>query len=481
MQHNEDDIDVLDNTTDLQEIDLKEEFVEYNDSIEDNNNTTTPITTQQEVFLFGLSKYHLLVLTSAWLGWSFDIYDGVIFSYAAPLCVPMLLGYTGEERNSAEAKEAVALWTAILTSILLIGWAIGGIVFGVLTDKLGRSRTMMITILCYSIATGACAFSFHISFLAVFRFISALGIGGEWASGASLVAEVMPSDKRVIGGIVMYTAAPFGSLLAYFVTFLLTSSYTNVLPDWISWRIVFATAVIPSLVGVLIRFGLKEPESWNNRKENGSWRDLFGKDLWWNTLSSLCLVVFSLIAWYVTTSFIPITGIFLAKQYVTRNLLSMESLKKTQDIFIAIGVCSFNVGGLLGTFLSYPLSQKLGRVWTFRIYFFFSALFLATYAIPLPEIVRLLMLFPCGIFMFGIFAVYTFYLPEVFPTFVRGTGCGFSYNAGRVITAIFPFISGVLVSRGVSPIYVLLGVSIFPVIGFLFSWLRLIETRDVVI
>jgi MFS family permease len=155
--------------------------------LQDSNNTQTNIEPeiQPPKLYFGLSKYHYLILISAWLGWTFDIYDGVIFSYAAPICIPQLLGIT--DRDLPEAKQGVALWTAILTSILLIGWAIGGVFFGVLTDKLGRSKTMLITIVLYSIATATCAFSFHIAWLAVFRFLSALGIGGEWAAASSLM------------------------------------------------------------------------------------------------------------------------------------------------------------------------------------------------------------------------------------------------------------------------------------------------------
>ena len=383
---------------------------------------------EEKPFLFGLSRYHLMVLISAWLGWSFDIYDGVIFGYAAPVCVPMLLGYSAEQRDDTHVKEAVALWTAILTSILLVGWAVGGIAFGILTDRLGRSRTMMLTIFCYSISTGACAFSFHIAFLAVFRFISALGIGGEWASGSSLIAEALPHDKRVMGGVLMYTAAPAGSLLAYFVTFMLTSSYTSFMPEWLAWRVVFGTAVIPSLLGIVIRFGLKEPESWTEQKESGTILDLFSKDLWWKTVSSFLIVVFALVAWFSVSSFIPVIGIYLAKQYVTRTNSPQSILKRTQDIYITVGVCAYNVGGLIGTFLTYPIAQRLGRVWLFRIYFFCSAICLFMYAVPIPEIGKMVLFFPSGVFLFGIFAAFVFYLPELFPTKVRGTGCGFSYN-----------------------------------------------------
>ncbi len=455
-------------------------------------------TQHMDTLIFGLSKYHILVLISTWLGWSFDIYDGVIFSYAAPVCVPMLLGYSIEQRDEPKVKQAVALWTAILTAILLIGWAVGGIVFGIITDRLGRSRAMMLTILCYSIATSACAFSFHIAFLGVFRFLSALGIGGEWAAGSSLIAEALPHDKRVIGGVFMYTAAPVGAILAYGVTFLLTSSYTSVIPAWLGWRIVFATGVIPSLLGVFIRHGLKEPDSWKNsvnqRSESSegggaSYRlstfgELFSADLRWKTVSSLLLVIFALIPWYSGSSFISVTAIYLAKEKATASHMSDTQLDNLKDWYMTIGVLAFNIGGLLGTVACYPIAQRLGRVWLFRIYFFFSALFMIiAFSVPMPGVLRLCMFFPVGIFVFGIFAAFTFYLPELFPTAIRGTGCGFSYNTGRLITAAFPFVAGVLLSNGVSPVHVLLGVGGFPCLAFLLSCIprALEETKHVII
>jgi MFS family permease len=118
------------------------------------------------------------------MGWGFDLFDSLLFTYAAPACVPYLLGL---DANDPESPKLVALWTAILTSVLLVGWAIGGALFGVICDRIGRAKTMFITIVVYSVATAMCALSWSIWWLAFFRFVSALGIGGEWASGASLV------------------------------------------------------------------------------------------------------------------------------------------------------------------------------------------------------------------------------------------------------------------------------------------------------
>src|SRR5262249_10343678 len=152
-----------------------------------------------------------LVLFAAWLGWGFDVFDGLLFNNVAPICVPNLLGL---DPKSPEALAATRDWTANLTSLLLLGWAAGGILFGQITDRLRRTRPLLRTMTTYALATAACALSPNLYVLAIFRIISAFGIGGEWAAGASLVAETMPEDKRALSGALLYTSAPAGILLA---------------------------------------------------------------------------------------------------------------------------------------------------------------------------------------------------------------------------------------------------------------------------
>jgi MFS family permease len=135
-------------------------------------------------------------------------------STVAPNCVPTLLGL---EIGSAAAKQATLYWTGLLTSLLLIGWACGGVLFGMIADRIGRTRTLMLTMLLYALGTAACAAAPNILWLAVFRLVASLGIGGEWAAGASMVAEVVPEEKRVEAGALLYTAAPLGLFLATFV------------------------------------------------------------------------------------------------------------------------------------------------------------------------------------------------------------------------------------------------------------------------
>src|SRR5437868_713092 len=161
--------------------------------------------------LLDMNAYQWTVLLAAWLGWGFDIFDGLLFNYVAPNCVPTLLGL---KIGSAAARAATLYYNGIVTSVLLIGWAVGGILFGRICDRIGRTRTLLLTMAMYAVGTSLCALAPNIGFLILFRIIASLGIGGEWAAGASMVAEVVPERRRVEAGALLYTSAPMGLFLA---------------------------------------------------------------------------------------------------------------------------------------------------------------------------------------------------------------------------------------------------------------------------
>jgi MFS family permease len=184
-----------------------------------------------------MTRYQWVVFFAAWLGWGFDVFDGLLFNFVAPICVPRLLGI---DPVDPRGPARVAATTGAITAALLIGWATGGVLFGLLADRLGRARTLMVTMLTYAIATAACAFATDVWSLAAFRLVASLGIGREWAAGASLVAEVVPERRRVAAGALLYTSAPLGILLAGFVNDLFTKRIAVVArdPD-LAWRAVF--------------------------------------------------------------------------------------------------------------------------------------------------------------------------------------------------------------------------------------------------
>jgi MFS family permease len=182
-----------------------------------------------------LSPYQRYVVLCAWVGIGFDLMDSVLFNFVAPIAIPDLLGLAP---TSPEARAQTAFYSGLLTSVMLLGWALGGIAFGRVSDLLGRARTVVFTMLLFSLGTGACALAPNLTALLVFRFITAVGIGGEWAAGATLVAESVPESRRVQMGTVLFTAPPFFVFLAIGVSRLFTLELASVASNpSLSWRL----------------------------------------------------------------------------------------------------------------------------------------------------------------------------------------------------------------------------------------------------
>jgi len=427
--------------------------------------------------MLGMNRYQWTVLFAAWLGWGFDIFDSLLFNYVAPNCVPTLLGLP---IGSPEAKQATLYWTGILTSVLLLGWAAGGIIFGWVCDRIGRTRTLLLTMLMYALGTAACAFADNIWMLLAFRIVASLGIGGEWAAGASMVAEVVPEDKRVEAGALLYTAAPFGLFLATFVNFQVAGNWMASSPET-SWRYVFLFGLIPAAVAFLVRLFLKEPERWTQASANTApprIAELFTPEVRRYTISGFLMALVALITWWSCNAFIPVVSSGLAQAEAALRGLDKAGTLALVENWKLTATAAFNLGGLIGTLLTIPAAKLLGRRAMFGIYFATSALAIfATFGLDLPGETRLYMYFAIGLTVFGIFGSFTYYLPELFPTRLRGTGAGFCYNAGRVFAAVGPFLVGIIAARGVdAAVGVLFWVGVVPLAALLMMpWV--VETK----
>ncbi|MEO6654662.1 MAG: MFS transporter [Pyrinomonadaceae bacterium] len=432
--------------------------------------------------LLDMNGYQWTVLFAAWLGWGFDIFDSLLMNYVAPTAVPTLLGIA---IGTPEAQSATLRWTGILTSILLVGWCVGGIIFGKLCDRIGRTKTLLLTMLLYSIGTAACAFAPNIWVLIACRIVSSLGIGGEWAAGAAMVAEVVPEKRRVEAGALLYTAAPAGLFLATLVTYQVTGVYFT--DPSVSWRYVFLFGLIPAAVAFMVRLFIKEPERWKKvaHEHRAKISELFSPQYRALTISGFCVAVTALITWWSGNAFVPVVAKGLAQREWTAltnagatNLPSMEIMGQ-QWIRTATNI--FNLGGLIGTLLIIPAAKLLGRKRMFFVYFLGSAISLmAAFGLNLEPYTRLYMYFAIGLTTYGIFGSFTFYLPELFPTRLRGTGSGFTYNIGRLVAAFGPFLVGSIAAVGAnaldSAMYVLFWVGIVPIVG-IFLLPFVIETK----
>ena len=424
---------------------------------------------------WGMTGYQWAVVFAAWLGWGFDIIDALLFNYVAKNCIPSLLHLP---LKSPEALAQTTHYTGLLTSILLLGWAAGGIFFGWLADKIGRTRTLLLTIVLYSIGTAMCALAPNIGFLIFCRILSSLGIGGEWAAGAAMVAEVVPLKRRVEAGALLYTSAPFGLMCAALINKFVAGWWLADHPD-ISWRVVFLFGLLPALAAAFMRLFLKEPEVFQEQGvRKPSLRELFSPELWPLTRSGVLMAVTALLGWWTLSAFMPALAGGLATQQALKMGLDSETSGRLVADWMLNATTYFSVGGFLGTMLTVPLANSLGRRPMFVCYFCGSALaIMATFGLPLSPETQILMQGFIGLTVFGVFGSFTYYLPELFPTRLRATGSGFCYNIGRVVTAFGPMLVGHVARGGLENVQrVLFWVFLVPVFGVLVQpWI--IETK----
>lgn len=430
--------------------------------------------------MLGLSRYQWLVIAAAWLGWGFDVFDALLFNFVAPNCIPTLLGLTP---GTPEARAPTVYWTGVMTSMLLVGWAIGGVLFGMLADRWGRQRTLLATILVYSVGTGLCAFAADLWQLIAFRAVASLGIGGEWAVGAVLVAEAVPESKRVEAGALMQTASPIGLALASFANYQVAGVWFAGSPE-VSWRYVFLCGLVPAAAALFVRLFLRESERFQAARAAAPPASLLGlvaKDVRARTASGLATAVVALLTWWSCNAFLPILAAGLAQEHAGALSLDAGATRLLAESWKVSAANWFNVGGLIGTFLTIPLARRFSRRSLFAVYFAMSlGAILTVFGVDLDPLTRLRAFCAIGVSVYGIFGVFAFYLPELFPTRLRATGSGLCYNLGRVIAATGPFIVGAVSARagGSSAVLsdTLLWVGLIPLFGLLAARF-IVETR----
>ncbi len=376
----------------------------------------------------GLSRYQRLVLLVAWLGWIFDSMDATIYNLVLTPALRELLGNRATPEN-------IGWYGGIILAIFLVGWAVGGILFGVLADYLGRARTLVITILIYAIFTGMAAFSHSWWELAIYRFLTAFGIGGEWASGATLVAEVLPESWRVKGAGVLQSAWGAGYFVAAGVYLLLSGR---------SWRVMFLVGLVPALVGLYARLKVHEPERWKADKPSAGDRltlwELFVPARRRDTIVGSALAFVAVFGLWGATNWTP----SLVREMFDSSRLAAAGIAR----MVSYAVMSLNAGAIAGYFAFPPLAERIGRRPAFACMMAGAAVTLPVmFLVPRSYATVLAMLPVLGFFTNGIFSGFPVYLPELFPTRIRATGAGFCFNSGRLLAASGPFLTGYLVTQ----------------------------------
>ena len=229
-----------------------------------------------------LNRYHWFVLVVAALGWLFDTMDQQLFNLAR---VPAMRELLAPAPGVSPAQTDIDFYGGISTSIFLIGWATGGLGFGIMGDRVGRAKTMLLTILLYSLFTGLSALSWDPWSFAIFRFLTGLGVGGEFAVGVALVAEVMPVRARPFALGLLQALSAVGNISAAMISLVLSDLEERGAVGS-AWRIMFVIGAVPALLAILIRRRLKEPEQWQAasgdelKKKLGSYGELFHHPVW---------------------------------------------------------------------------------------------------------------------------------------------------------------------------------------------------------
>jgi MFS family permease len=431
--------------------------------------------------LLGLTGYHWIVLLAAWFGWGFDVFDALLFNFVAPNAVPTLLRIP---LGTPEARQATVFWTGVLTSILLVGWAIGGLVFGWFADRFGRKRALFVTIALYACGTALCAVATDLWQLVLFRVLASLGIGGEWAVGAALVAETVPNERRVEAATLVYTSSPLGILLASTVNYHIAGVWLADAPAT-SWRYVFLCGLAPVLVALFARLFVRESEVWEKevrRSQPPRIAELFTKDVRASTISGMVAAVTALLTWWACNAFVPLLGATLASEYAAEAGITAEAARVLSEAWKSQASNAFNLGGLVGALAAIPLARLMGRRTMFITYFAYSAVLLfVTFGLDLTPAVRMQLLFAVGMGVYGVFSTFVFYLPELFPPRLRATGSGLCYNIGRIVAALGPTAVGLIsaAAGGSSDIILrtMFWLGVFPLISALVARFIIIETR----
>jgi MFS family permease len=364
------------------------------------------------------------------LGWMLDAMDVTLYT----LVLKELQEQLGMDNQTAGG----------LASLTLAASAVGGLMFGFLADRIGRARSLTISILVYSVASGACGFSQGIVDLALFRTILGLGMGGEWTTGAALIAETWPARHRAKALGLMQSSWAIGEMLAAFVVWIIgtIAARSPGFSDH-SWRAVFFVGIAPALLCFWIRRDVPEPRIWRERKAQAvpgaatSLRRLLEPGIRRNAILATAMNVCGMFGYWGLFTWIP-------------AYLRKSEAEGGRGLTLVAGMTWFVVM-CVGKFFGYALfgflADRYGRRRTYFTYLFVAALLVPAFAYA-PSAGWLLLLGPLvAFFGTGFFSGFSALASELFPTEIRATAMGLSYNLGRGLSASAPWIVGAIADR----------------------------------
>jgi MFS family permease len=387
-------------------------------------------------------------LLAASLGWLLDAFDVMLYA----LVLASLMADLGMDRATG----------GLLGSITLAASAAGGILFGVIADRWGRTRALSLSILIYSIFTAACGFARNVTELAIVRVFLGIGFGGEWASGAALVSETWPPEHRGKALGLMQSCWAIGYGAAAIVTAL-------VLPRF-GWRAVFFVGVVPALLTLWIRRRVPEPEVWRRARvepsaSRPSFRDAGRTGLLRLTVIITLMNAATMFAWWGLNLWIPAyLSLPVAEGGIGLSTVVMSSLIVAMQIGMWFGYVTFGF-----------VSDRVGRKPSYVTYLVSAAVLVLVYSVVRSPIALLLLGPLVAFFGTGYFSGFGAVTAELYPTTIRATAQGFTYNIGRLASAVAPFVVGAMAQeRGFGVAFMLTSVAFLIAAGL---WVFIPETR----
>ena len=358
-------------------------------------------------------------LLAAALGWMLDAFDAMLYA--------LVLAYVMRDLGMSKAT------SGLLYTLTLLASGIGGVFFGFLADRIGRKRALMLSILTYSICSFASGLSTTVLMLAVFRFILGLGMGGEWNTGATLVAETWPDELRAKAISVVQSSWAIGYALAALVA--------GIVLRYANWRMVFFVGILPGIVTLWIQNRVPESQMWLEHHKTpthdipveDSFLLIFRAPYRKSTIALLLLNFFGLFAWWGLFTWIP-PYLSLPVELGGRGF----GIMGTATLLIVL-----NLFGMFPGYISFGwVADHLGRRKSFMLYTFAAALLVPLYAMARSQAVLLLLGTIVAFFGTGFFSGSGIIGSEIFPTRVRARALGFTYNGARTLSSIAPYVIG---------------------------------------
>jgi len=356
-------------------------------------------------------------LVAAALGWGLDGFDVMLYSMVLPVMM-----------KSLGIPKAMG---GLPNTFMLLASGIGGILFGFIADRIGRKKALMLSILTYSVCSLGSGLATSLFVLAIFRFVLGLGMGGEWNTGATLVAETWPTHLRAKALSIVQSAWAWGLAAAALVAgIVLNLTHQN-------WRFVFFVGILPALVTLWIRKGVPESEMWKQQKTTSgaqsSFWEIFSRQYCKQTIFLLLLNVFGLFAWWGLFSWMP-AYLALPVESGGRGFHVMG----TSTLLVVL-----NLAGMFPGYITFGwVADWLGRKRSFMLYTFCAALLIPLYAMARASWAIMLLGTLVAFFGTGFFAGSGIIGSEIFPTRIRSRGLGFTYNGARAISSIAPYTIG---------------------------------------